>query len=52
MKESDLRIVLRMLRLEWIDFNSYMVGKTFSEHEGEYFYYECDIEHFLNTKIL
>ncbi|WP_375559097.1 hypothetical protein ACE193_15315 [Bernardetia sp. OM2101] len=47
MKESQLKIVLQLLEIDWSEFVKFIAHKTISMLGTETYYYQSDIDHFL-----
>ncbi len=50
MKESDLRKYLKEKDIPWSEFKQFMIGQTFTQHEGEWLYWIDDVRRFLSKK--
>lgn len=44
---KEIQEAIEVLGLEWSDFQEFMIGKTYTQNNGENIYYEPDLGHFL-----
>lgn len=47
MKESDLKTCFRILNVSFEEFKTFMIGKTISTVDNEFYYYSNDIDKFI-----